>query len=169
MRQHTKYTVEKPSTRHKAFVRSNQAPERTRQNSLSTTAGHRLAGFWRGRWACVISAASGEQNFGGWGWGGCFLSFLFKLICDLVCHLNIRKNFFTVRVMEHRNRLPREVVGSPGNLFTPVDCGMISILKHFEDENFTCGRLPAVPWVSGVVQSGMALAVSHLSVSMWIL
>ncbi|PKU46061.1 hypothetical protein llap_3630 [Limosa lapponica baueri] len=28
-------------------------------------------------------------------------------------HSNMRKNFFTVRVTEHRNRLPREVVGSP--------------------------------------------------------
>ncbi|KFP54048.1 hypothetical protein N323_10089, partial [Cathartes aura] len=27
--------------------------------------------------------------------------------------LNIRKHFFTVRVTEHRHRLPREVVESP--------------------------------------------------------
>jgi len=34
-------------------------------------------------------------------------------------HLNMRKNFFTLRVMEHWNRLPREA----------VDCTSLEILK----------------------------------------
>ena len=29
------------------------------------------------------------------------------------CHTNMWKNIFTVRLTEHRNRLPREVVESP--------------------------------------------------------
>jgi len=28
-------------------------------------------------------------------------------------HVNVKKNFFTLRMTEHWNRLPREVVGSP--------------------------------------------------------
>jgi len=32
-------------------------------------------------------------------------------------HLNLRKNFFTLRVMEHCNRLPRGVVESPLEIF----------------------------------------------------
>jgi len=38
-------------------------------------------------------------------------------------HLNMRKNFFPLRVMEHRNSLPREVVASPSlEIFeTPLD------------------------------------------------
>ena len=32
-------------------------------------------------------------------------------------HINMRRNFFTVRVTEHWNRLPREAVGSPLEIF----------------------------------------------------
>jgi len=35
-------------------------------------------------------------------------------------HLNMRKNVFAVRITEHWNRLPREVVESPLNIFKPA-------------------------------------------------
>ena len=44
--------------------------------------------------------------------------------------LNKRKNFFTVRVMEHWNRLPREVVESPLEIIlkTRLDAVLCSLL-----------------------------------------
>ncbi|PKU34199.1 hypothetical protein llap_15500 [Limosa lapponica baueri] len=45
-------------------------------------------------------------------------------------HLNMRKNFFTLRVTEHWNRLPREVVESPSleRFKTRLDAFLSSLL-----------------------------------------
>jgi len=45
-------------------------------------------------------------------------------------HLNMRKNFFTLRVTEHCNRLPREVMDSPSlEIFkTLLDTVLCSLL-----------------------------------------
>jgi len=45
-------------------------------------------------------------------------------------HLNMRKNFFTLRVSEHWNRLPREAVESPSLeiLKTRLDAVLCSLL-----------------------------------------
>ena len=45
-------------------------------------------------------------------------------------HTNMWKNFFTVRVMEHWNRLPREVVESPSTeiLKTHLDAYLCDLL-----------------------------------------
>jgi len=44
-------------------------------------------------------------------------------------HLNMRKNFFPLRVTEHWNRLHREVVESPLEIFrTRLDAVLCSLL-----------------------------------------
>ena len=52
-----------------------------------------------------------------------------KLVNRRFC-TNMQKNFFTVRVMEHWNRLPREVVDSPSlEIFrTRLDAYLCSLL-----------------------------------------
>jgi len=42
--------------------------------------------------------------------------------------LNMRKNFFPLRVKEHRNRLPREVVDSLDIFKTRLDAVLCSLL-----------------------------------------
>ncbi|GAB0203054.1 translation initiation factor IF-2-like [Grus japonensis] len=46
-------------------------------------------------------------------------------------HLNMRRNFFTLRVSEHWNRLPREVVESPSleRFKTRLDVILCNLLK----------------------------------------
>jgi len=55
---------------------------------------------------------------------------LFCFLLKRKFRLNMRKNFFTVRVTEHWNRLPREVVESPSlQIFkTRVDKVLCSLL-----------------------------------------
>ncbi|KFQ32427.1 hypothetical protein N332_04892, partial [Mesitornis unicolor] len=45
-------------------------------------------------------------------------------------HLNLRRNFFPVRVTEHWNRLPREVVESPSleTLKTRLDAFLCNLI-----------------------------------------
>ena len=44
-------------------------------------------------------------------------------------HTNMWKNFFTVRAIEHWNRLPREVVESPLEIFnTHLDADLCDLL-----------------------------------------
>jgi len=42
-----------------------------------------------------------------------FINIFWSKIKEVLLPLNTRKNFFPLRVMQHWNRLPREVVESP--------------------------------------------------------
>jgi len=71
------------------------------------------------------------------------------------CHLNMRKKFFTLRVMEHWIRLPREVADSPSLEILKMDldevlCSLLQVTLLWQDQMTHRGPFQPPPFHDSV-------------------